>query len=539
MKITSGSISRCFFLFVLSVAFSLGHAQTLDIPQVVDGGAWQTTIALTNTSASQTVVSLTFFQNTTGGATASWNLAFRENVQLQSLILPGGSTLFLHTPDTAASPTVGWGQVLELDGSGVVVAYATFTQLAAGTLGVGTALASVAVSRILVPFDNTNGAATSMAVVNPGSSSETINVGIRIGSTASQPAAITLPPNGHVSFDFSTQFSATANQSGLAEFYSPNGTFAILALRFQSGALTTAPVFSQTGPPIIASASSSGGGSGGIPSGNIVAAYFSVGKINTKGGSILSASDGMDTIGGSIGNYTPAEWNVGFSMSPIGSCIPLDVTYSGNPPFQADSYLDAGIINVSGNNIAQGTLVPKAITPLGPVYILSTSGTLQPGGTYTLTGLGGPQVNAFSTTAPPIPNGFAVTNWDQITSINRASGLTIDWTGSGFDHVSITIFGTTFGASYHEVGIACVASASSGTFTVPPQALSLLPAVQAGSTTGNGQLSVTAFTAVGAGQVSPVSTTFQTFTPTLANGNQANYGSFSSSLGVNKSLPIQ
>jgi hypothetical protein len=60
--------SRCFFAAAFLFAFSCAQAQTtLIIPQIVDGGAWLTTIALTNTSASQTVASLSFFQETGGG----------------------------------------------------------------------------------------------------------------------------------------------------------------------------------------------------------------------------------------------------------------------------------------------------------------------------------------------------------------------------------------------------------------------------------------------------------------------------------------
>ncbi len=59
-------------------------------------------------------------------------------------------------------------------------------------------------------------------------------------------------PRSH-SFDSSTQFPATAGQSGLAEFYGPSGTFSILALKFNSGAFTTAPVYAVSGAPIIAS----------------------------------------------------------------------------------------------------------------------------------------------------------------------------------------------------------------------------------------------------------------------------------------------
>jgi hypothetical protein len=250
--------SRCLCLAAFLFAVSLGQAQTSIIPQIVDGGPWLTTIAITNTSASTATASLIFFQETGGGNTASWPLGFDEmtTTQVQSLVLQGGNTLFLHTPGTAANTTIGWGQLSELDALGTVVAYAVFTQRVPGRSDQdGTAVAAAATNRILVPFDNTNGAVTSMAIANTTTSSEAISVGIRTGTgiVSPAPAALILPAQGHSSFTFPTQFTATAGQSGLAEFYSASGSFSILALRFQAGAFTTAPVYSATGPPIIAS----------------------------------------------------------------------------------------------------------------------------------------------------------------------------------------------------------------------------------------------------------------------------------------------
>jgi hypothetical protein len=63
---------------------------------------------------------------------------------------------------------------------GAVVAYAIFTQRISGrTDQDGTAPAAAAASRILVPFNNSPGAVTTMAIANPTLSSVTVNVGIR------------------------------------------------------------------------------------------------------------------------------------------------------------------------------------------------------------------------------------------------------------------------------------------------------------------------------------------------------------------------
>jgi hypothetical protein len=507
-------------------AFSCAQAQiTLVIPQIVDGGPWLTTIAVTNTSASQSVASLSFFQETGGGNTSSWPLNFVEmtSAQAQNLVLAGGSTVFLHTLGTAANTTIGWAELSETDASAPVVAYAIFTQRVGASAQDGTAQAAAAVSRVLVPFDNTSGAVTSMAIANTTSATETISVGIRTAAATTQPSAITLPANGHTSFAFPTQFPTTAGQSGLAEFYSSSGSFSILALKFNSGAFTTAPVYSASGPPIIAS---SGGGGGGA--GNIVAGGFTVAQVQVT---LAGSTNTSETIGGDFASYTPAEWQVPFAAPTFGPCSVLDTT---SPPVKApylpDAFLDAGTVTVSGPNLPSGTKIPVSHTQTGPSYDFrtATGTTLAFGGTYTITGSGGTQIGPFSASAT-LPQNFAVTNWDAITSINRANGVIINWAGSGFDTVAI---GVTGQRTNETVTVSCVVAASLGTFSIPQGALAMLFPTQIST------LTVTAST-THPGTSAAFRSTEQTLVPSLVGGGQVNYGAIGGQISVLKSLPIQ
>jgi hypothetical protein len=535
------------FLFVSSLA----QAQTSIISQIVDGAAWLTAIAVTNKSTSVVPAGLSFFQETTGaavGATQPWNLNFVEmtSAQAQILVLQPDSTIFLHTLGAAPNLTVGWGQLQELDGAGSVVAYAIFTQRVPGrTDQAGTSPATAAVSRILVPIDNANGAVTSMAIANATTSSESISVAIRTAVSTTQEAAITLPSQGHTAFTFPAQFPDSAGQSGLAEFYTTSGTFSILALRFQNGAFTTAVVYSANGPPIIVSANGGGGGGGGIPPGNINAAFFTLAKVNSANGSFPTTGPVTDLIGGQIQSYTPAEWQYPFnSGQTFDKCTTVDVTYptSGKAPYTPDSFLDAGTINVSGPNVPQGATLRKLVTPTGPVYsyLPGAGAPLQLGVAYTIGTNGGSQVGPFTKSAT-LPSSFTVTNWDQITSISRANGLTVMWTGAGFADVDILINGTNLTATtVHSVSISCIVDASLGTYTIPLGALAMLPVVQAGNLNDIGQLSVSTLTSVPAGvTVTAVSATVQDLVPPLVGGGQANYGTFGPALTVLKSLSIQ
>src|ERR1700722_8460158 len=116
-------------LMAFPLALSVGHAQTQIIPQIADGGAWQTTLVLTNTGTSAANVGLTFFQSGANNTTQSWALTFQETSSPQSLSLPAASTTFLHTLGTAPNLTEGWAQ---LQANSSVVAYAIFTQVVTG-----------------------------------------------------------------------------------------------------------------------------------------------------------------------------------------------------------------------------------------------------------------------------------------------------------------------------------------------------------------------------------------------------------------------
>lgn len=252
----SGVLSRiaplaaCCLLLGLLPAF----AEVQVIPQVADGGGWSTTIVLSNkTTASQTVT-LRFNRGTSNGATEPWTPPFLENVSLPTFNLAAGSSLFLHTPGTAATVSQGWG---ELDAASGVVGYAIFTaKTGPGPAQDATAPAVSAASRILVPFDNTSGLVTALAVVNPTTGAETIQVNIRTSDGATSASALPqLPAKGQRTFLMPDQFPATSGKRGLAEFYIASGSFSIIALRANpSPAFASAPVYPQNGPTIIGAA---------------------------------------------------------------------------------------------------------------------------------------------------------------------------------------------------------------------------------------------------------------------------------------------
>ena len=151
-------------------------ADTQIIPQVADGAGWSTTIVLANKTSTTQTVTLSFNMDTANGATTPWTPPFVESVSHPASACAAGSTLFLHTPGTSATLTQGWGQV---DAAAGVTGYAIFTDRASGPAQDATAPAVSAASRILVPFDNTSGFVSAIAVANPTNAAETVQVNVR------------------------------------------------------------------------------------------------------------------------------------------------------------------------------------------------------------------------------------------------------------------------------------------------------------------------------------------------------------------------
>ena len=510
--------------------------QTQVIPQVADGAGWATTIVLTNTSTGDLPVTLNFKQAVPNGAgvTTPWSPPFQDSSPL-GVKIPAGSSVFLRTPGNATALSQGWA---ELVADPRITAYAIFTSRPGGSPQDSTAPAVSASSRILVPFDNSSNLIMALALVNPNASDETVSVNFRTsdGATSADTVVPTLPAQGQITFLMPQQFAGTAGKSGLAEFYVSSGTISIIALRANpTGAVTSAPVFFETGTPIISTGGGNGGGGGGGGgTGNIVTGAFTVAKtsVTLTGSGIPTTTSQI--IGGQFYRYTQAEWQAPFSGPTFGPCSVLDTTTI--PPAKAlylpDTSLDAGTITVSGPNLPSGTTLPKSIIQTGPSYILiAAAGTTLPdGGTYTISGSGGTQVGPFTASAA-LPQRFVVTNWDAITAIDRSNGLTVNWSGSGFDTVVIGATGQSL-TTNETVTVSCVLPASLGTFSIPQGALAMLFPTQAAS------LTVTAST-VAPGTAAAFRGIEQTLVPNLVGGGQVNYGAFAGEISVLKTLPIQ
>jgi hypothetical protein len=140
-----------------------------------------------------------------------------------------------------------------------------------------------------------------------------------------------------------------------------------------------------------------------------------------------------------------------------------------------------------GAALANVTTIPlpglPPVTQGGPLF-------LEPGAIATDNGPGGADIGPFNVSLSN-PKAVVWSNADQITTVNRAQGVTVTWTGGEPDtYVSITgsatvSQGTGAGAVSITGTFVCIEKATAGQFTVPPFVTLSLPAVSSSITGGS------------------------------------------------------
>jgi uncharacterized protein (TIGR03437 family) len=166
----------------------------------------------------------------------------------------------------------------------------------------------------------------------------------------------------------------------------------------------------------------------------------------------------------------------------IGSCLVSVLTSQTSNPFTGLTYtsLDAGAsIGISG---PAGSRTLAKSTAGGFTVYSAKLGDTSPGnyldaGTYTVTGPGGADIGSFSSRIN-IPAPLVWTNQANITAVNRASGVTVNWTG-GDPSSTVQITGSSYlsdiSGNFVGASFTCQAPVSALSFTVPPAVLLALP----------------------------------------------------------------
>ena len=207
---------------------------TRNLAHAADGNNFKTEVLLTNPTTTPAPYTLRFDDNQ-GNVPAS---GFQLELGSLTGTIPPGQSATIRTAGLGTQTFGGWAELTAPTAVGGSVIYSQNTGLPSIQEGTATILTPQS-SDFFVPFDNTSGAVTSMALANSGASSATINVTLRYSDgtseTVSYPA---LASRNHAAFTLTSQFPNSANRTGVAEFVSTAPLSAVTFFFNSTGAFT-------------------------------------------------------------------------------------------------------------------------------------------------------------------------------------------------------------------------------------------------------------------------------------------------------------
>ena len=216
-------------------------ANTLVIPQFVNGGGWSTTLFLTNVSSVSESLTVSFFGES--GSARQVPLLGSGTVSSQATTLVPGQTVIYETTGTGVLD-VGWASVTLGTTNNRITGFAIFRYRTAGAPDSEAIVnfGNTSDQSLVMLYDQLSGSTTGLALVNPGAATVTLSVTIRdvFGATIGT-GTITLPPFSHQASFISERYPITANKRGSVLIVGTAG-FSILGLRFNpSGTFTSFP----------------------------------------------------------------------------------------------------------------------------------------------------------------------------------------------------------------------------------------------------------------------------------------------------------
>jgi hypothetical protein len=244
------TIANLSFTVDIAAASIAGYTNGGSMAQLASGGAWTTTFTFVNLGSASAQIRLSFFDN--NGKPLILPLTFPQSpgaagpllaAMLDQSINPNAE-LVIQTAGPVLQ--VGWAQLLT---NGNINGFAMYSSASGNSIqDAEVPLQTANASEFVLPYDNTNGAATGIALAN--TTAQPLSVSINVlatGGAVIQSGTLSLPAMGHASFYLSTQYPATAQQLGTVELVTPlGGQICVLGLRFNAtGAFSTIPALSQ------------------------------------------------------------------------------------------------------------------------------------------------------------------------------------------------------------------------------------------------------------------------------------------------------
>ncbi|HEV3333443.1 MAG TPA: cellulase family glycosylhydrolase [Bryobacteraceae bacterium] len=213
-----------FTAFDVVQAGGSASTSTRTLAHTFDAPSFQTTILLTNTATTPSTYLLQF--NNEQGTAPSPAVALQAGSAPLTGAIPAGGSVTIRT--AGAGPYLGWAQLTAPGTVGGSVIYSQKNQLPSLQEGTAT-IVSTGSQHFFLPFDNTNGAITSMAITNPGMAAANITLTLRFSDgTTATPSFGPLAAGNHQTVPI---LPGAADKSGVAEFTS-NAPLYTVAFRF-------------------------------------------------------------------------------------------------------------------------------------------------------------------------------------------------------------------------------------------------------------------------------------------------------------------
>jgi len=218
--------SQTFSLTILPSA--LDFTSALRVAQVVDGGGFVTQFAIVNLDTSEVSFQGRFWDD--NGNAMSLPLTNGAVGDLAGTLAPG-ATAFARTSGNSAPLLQGWAEIASTGRTGVLAIFRLATPGKPDSEA--TVIGTRSGGNIFLPFDNTLGFATGVAVSNT-NPAQSVNVTMIFTSDSGvqTEAAITLQPHGHTAFVMPTAYPATAAMRGSIRFVPSSPDIAVVGLRF-------------------------------------------------------------------------------------------------------------------------------------------------------------------------------------------------------------------------------------------------------------------------------------------------------------------
>jgi hypothetical protein len=232
--------------FTLQVISAGTLSETGVLAHFAAGGTWTTKAYLTNISSNPLAVNLVV--HTDDGSILPVTIT-QQNATQQFTnntftgVMNPNSTIVLNAGTGLTNTETGWIDVQTSGAANSLAGFAIFrlTLNASGAVSEGTTpLQTQFESKLDLPFDDTSGYNTDLAITNPTNSATTVTAtfydpnGNLLGNYS-----VPLGAYGHTAFVFPNQFGVTANQQGIAQFTSSSGgNLAGVGLRANTGAAT-------------------------------------------------------------------------------------------------------------------------------------------------------------------------------------------------------------------------------------------------------------------------------------------------------------